>query len=219
MTLRLHNLKSLFLNNRARLQWAAVWFWMCSLLGQAALQGLSPCACMSSSSSQPGPQGSASIPIIIIMKRIEKKIIFITSHSCDLVFLQQTLVFQDFSAMETSPRHAPTCTSMHTHEIPACSAVQWHTWECLQMTGTGKSEPPENIPPKHPKLTKATSEITGVYAATAFPRRKQTASSATRRRSNITSSGMEGGQLSCCPEVMIQTSLMRWHASLYPHMD
>lgn len=74
------------------------------------------------------------------------------------------------------------------------------------MTGTAKSEPPENKPPK---LTQSTSEITGVCAATAFPKRKQTTSSETHLRSNATSARVEDGQLSCCPEVTIQNSLMR----------
>jgi len=98
---------------------------------------------------------------------------------------------------------------MHAHEIPAFGIVQWHTQECSPKRGTGKSEPPEKMPPKHLKLFKGTSIITGVCADTAFPRWKQTTSSETRLRTSTTSSGVEGGQLSCCPEVTIQTSLVR----------
>lgn len=76
--------KSLFLNNHTRFQWAAVWVWIHCLLSQAALQGKNYLPVWVWAISQPGPQGPVSIPIIIT-KWKEKKL-SIASHSCDFFF-------------------------------------------------------------------------------------------------------------------------------------
>lgn len=166
--------------------------------GRSPGQGLSSCVYVSSSSAR------SSRPCLNTNNnnKVKGKNTIYHLSLMWLVFLQQTLIFQDFRAIEISPRHAPTCTCMQAHEIPAFSNVQWQTRGCWKIWTTWK-------------YTSKTSHIMKLPKFVLF----QGGSRPPCLRSSTTSSGVEDGQLSCCPEVTIQTSLMRWHASLYPHMD
>lgn len=81
------------------------------------------------------------------------------------LFLQHTLVFEDFRAV----KNVQDLLQHALQEIPAFSTVQRHMQECLLThRHWKKSEPPENIPPKHPKVLQGTREVTRVVLSLLF---------------------------------------------------